>query len=307
MDKETISNRILDSNFGLVDDLEHSDEENEIEVKQTPSEENEEIKMEVDTEENPPSDEGGELSHYGVLGMKWGVRKDKYARVKNRDRKYEGESDQDYQRRMERESQERKAKIESKAREKQQKREIKDRAAYQKRMLKSQEKQQKMQIKAQEKQREEQRKFQEAQAKAQREQFRNEKKKSKTKSIVGDSTKTMTDQELNDAINRLRREQEYKNLIKKPDSFGKKTVKAAAAIGGGIMVAVGKQVITKQLSKYANAKIDDFAKKKGFYVPDDQKQQQKQDSQKKNKPNKENAIDVDFTVVDETVKKYLGR
>lgn len=67
MDLETISNRILDSNFGLTDRIEHSDEDRVAERDDFLSPDN-------------------YLTHYGIKGMKWGIRKEyeSHPRKKNR-------------------------------------------------------------------------------------------------------------------------------------------------------------------------------------------------------------------------------
>lgn len=236
MDLTTISERILDSNFSM--EIIHSEE---------------------DVVNSPPSDVDAELTHYGILGMKWGVRRtqEQLGHRKKRDRRYEDETDQQYQARMERESRERTAKTTAKSQERQQKARIKAEADIQKRQLKSQERQQKLQIKAQERQRRDQREEQARQRKDQAS------KKSKTKTIT-DPIKTMTDQELNDAINRLRREAEYKQLTRKPDGILKKTVKGAGKVGGGVLLAVGKNIVTRQLSDIGNQKADAYLKKHGL-------------------------------------------
>lgn len=291
MDLETISNRILDSNFGLVDEIEHSDAE----VNSVSTESTEQIKM----EDNSDNDDFDSLTHYGVLGMRWGVRKDRFAKVKKRDRRYEGESDQDYQRRMERESQERRAKTEAKARAEQQKREIKDRATTQKRMLKSQERQQKMQIKAQEKLREEQaaeRRKQEELRRQEEKQRRKDAKKEKTNSKPVD-VRSLSDMELNDAINRLRNEKTYKDLSLQNKSFPKKTLIKAGTIGGGILLAVGTAVAKKQLTDVGNQKVSSYLEKKGLL---------KAGTGNKQSSNTAPSIDDIKNMIDEAIKNSKG-
>lgn len=229
MDLEALSNRILDSTYGL--ELEHSDDI-----------------FEYDS----PSENGiedSELTHYGVKGMKWGVRKERERsnnprskktlssnltrKVKFRDRRYEGESAADYKARLKREHEERLAKIESKTRLKEQKK-----------LIKLQEKQRK------------------AEEKAKNVQEGSNEVNKKTK--VGEPVKKMTDQELNDAIARLRKEKEYLDLMKKPDSLLTKTIKDVNKLGGGVLVEVGKKIIVKQLSDVGNQYADDFLTKKGI-------------------------------------------
>lgn len=325
MDLESISNRILDSNFGL-EEFEHSDSEYEDVVENNPNHDedaanddqtdsslqensdqiiqsdahHDQIKMEVQAEESPPSEDDSELTHWGIKGMKWGVRRTPEQlghKRKKKDRKYDDETNEEYQRRMERESRERQAKTEATARAKQQKREIKSQKEYQKRMLKSQEKQQRLQIKAQEKLRadqiSEQRRREELQAKERKQQLRDQsKKKSKTDNLNKHPEKTMTDQELSDAINRLRKEKEYKDMVNQRGGILKKTVKGAAVLAGGILLQVGKSVAVKQLTKYANLKVDDELKKRGKWRPDNESKDSK-DGGKKKKSNDDNVINVD--------------
>lgn len=203
MTQEELSERIIDGNFST--DLSHEDDSDELE-------------------------------HYGVLGMKWGIRKD---------RKRKGESDVEYQNRIRSQADERQKaheiqlkKIEAKSRAQEQKRTLKSQAKaskaqaeIRKKELKLQESREKTQRKNQEeqakarkkelrlqKEREEaQRKQQKEQQKLQ-EQQRREQGKKKTKAKDKRDVTELTDQELNDIINRIQREQTYKNLTKGPGS-----------------------------------------------------------------------------------------
>lgn len=227
MTLEELSNKILDESFDS--NLEHSDE--------------------VESSDNFSDF----LEHYGVLGMKWGVRKDR--KVPKKYRRFEGESDQEYQNRMNRESQERQNKANIKAREKSEKRAAKERLATQKRALKSQERMAAAQRKEAQRREEAQRK----------EQAKKADKKTKSNNEKGDkaqNVKSMTDEELRAAIARIRSEKEYQQLTKKPDGFATATLKKVGNIGGGVLIGTGKALATKYLTKYASEKIDDFMDKR---------------------------------------------
>lgn len=270
---EELSNKILDDHF---DEVTHSNEEPPVEETGAPNNSEQFVDDDSNDKERygvQSIDESDSLTHYGVPGMKWGVRKDKEYKPKKKDRRYDGESDQDYQNRMAREERERSSKQSDRSRVKSEKRAAKERAQTQKRMLKSQERIKQMEIKAQQKNKEfeiAERKRQEArsdklakeaEAKRRKEERKAEREKTKSKPV---NTRTLSDRELSDAIQRLRNEQQYKQLSLQNKSLPTKTVVKAATIGGGILLAVGTAVAKKQLTDVGNQKAGDWLEKKGY-------------------------------------------
>lgn len=208
-------------------------------------------------------DSSNDFAHYGVLGMKWGVRKD---------RQRKGESDQQYKDRMDRQSRERIAAADRKAKAKEQKRQIKAQERDKRRTLRSQERLEKARLKsqlknkeaeieAQEKQRAELRKDLEKQQKA-KDKVSN-KRSSKKK---GTPVELMTDEELRSAINRINLEKQYKDAGKKKSGALSKAAKA-------VIIPVGLAVLKGRLTKIANKAIDDveakYQAKKGKQIISD--------------------------------------
>lgn len=211
-----------------------------------------------------------ELEHYGVLGMKWGVRKD---------RKRKGESEAEYQNRIRTQADERAKAHEIELR----KLEAKIKSQEQKRTLKSQEKTAKAQLavrkkelKLQENREKAQKKNQQEQAKArkkelklqkereeaqrkQQEQQRKDQSKKKTKSKDKRDVTEFTDQELNDIINRLQREQTYKSLTKGP---GRKFVDKGVRIVSNVSDELMRNYIKNSGTSLINKGIEKVKKKK---------------------------------------------
>lgn len=181
------------------------------------------------------SDPDEEFQHYGVLGMKWGVRKDRRRR---------GESDSDYRDRMARNERLAKQQLAIKGREKTQKNEAKRQIRVIREEAKAQRKREKQLLKSKDRE-------QERTQSVERERIKVDKKKSKTNRGV----KVMSDQELMDAIVRLQREQQYKNLKKGP---ARKTVDFGMSITSGIVKKLATDYGTAYAKKKLNARFPDL-------------------------------------------------
>lgn len=210
IDQETLSNMILDGTFG---EFSHNDSSNQ--------------------------NGSGELIHYGILGMKWGVRRTP-EQLGNKRKRNESAA-------------ERKVRLEREFEERTQKRNIKDNARSEKMQLKAT----KAVLKSQEKERKDAQKLERLQQKTEAERLKyqrqqektkqEELKKKKTNSTKKD-VKSMSDQEIRDAIQRLQLEQQYKTLIKKKQpiiEFGKR-----------IVVGSAETIAKQQIAKYANQGIE---------------------------------------------------
>ena len=240
MDIETLSNRILD---GWLDSLEHGDKP----IDDSDSLEHYDPKF---------TDDSDYLEHYGVLGMKWGVRKDRDGNAKTKrakkDRRYDDETDQEYQNRMQRESNERSEKVRLKSQER-----------IQKAQLKNQVRLRKLEIQNQKRQKEQEIAERKRQEKVAKDATKEREKVEKTNSKPVSASK-LSDKELNDAIQRLRNEKTYKELSLQNRSIQTRTLVKAATIGGGVLLAVGTAVAKKQLTDVGNQKASDYLKKKGW-------------------------------------------
>lgn len=247
------SEMILNDNFSI--DLSHSEG-----IDSAPSDENN-----LDYNDAQFTDESDGFNHYGILGMKWGVRRTKEElgyrtkKRKRRDLRYEDETAQQHQARLQRESNERAVKTQAAAQTKSEKRQLKAKADEQKRMLKSQERQQERTIKSQEKARRDQMKQQERQRKEQEKAQRKKTKSNLDKGKKRQDPKTMTDQEIRDAIARMQLEKQYKQMSR---GIGGKAASTASEIFSG----AGKKIVTALIVTYgtkaATAFIDSKIKKK---------------------------------------------
>lgn len=196
--------------------------------------------------ENDLSDDS--FAHYGVLGMKWGVRKD---------RRRKGETDADYKERMNRNERLAKQRLGIKSREKMQRQETSRQIKVIREEGKAQREREKQLLSSQERQ-------EETRAKV-------EKKKSKVRGTV----RTMTDQELSDAIIRLQKEKQYKDL---KGGAGAKIVKFGESIAGG----VAKNIAVKYITDYSVYTINKKFPNASNWSQSNQNQQAQQ--QKKKKP-----------------------
>lgn len=269
---EELSNRILDEGTDLEENVNASSADSSFDDNASDAFEHNDC--------IPTDDETDSLTHYGVKGMKWGIRKDKEYKPKKKDRRYDGESDQDYQNRMAREERERSSKQSEKSKVKSEKRAAKERAQTQKRMLKSQERIKQMEIKAQQKNKKleiaerkrQEKRSEKVEAERKKEQKRAAKEQTKSRPV---NTRTLSDQELNDAIQRLRNEQTYKQLSLQNRSLQTKTIVKAATISGGILLAVGTAVAKKQLTDVGNQKVSAYLEKKGWLKKETSDKQKK--------------------------------
>lgn len=182
------------------------------------------------------------------------------------------ETDQQKKDRLDRESRERMQKSDQKAKAKEQKRMLKSQEKTREKELQAQAKREKAarddQLKKELKVKKEEIKAQEKREERLAKQLdkqNKEKAKAEKKSSVltkHKPTATMSDKELSDAINRLRNEKAFKEASKKPDSLGKKALKAAVF---GLAIPIGATIVKTQLTDlgqdYAQMKTDAFRKK----------------------------------------------
>lgn len=247
MDADTIARMILDASF-KVEDPEPEDDPTDLAHADNAS-------QTVDTSDS--ADGPDTLSHYGILGMKWGVRRTPeqlgHTTKEKRPKGYRrGETSKEYAERMKREEREKAAKRaeasekrQIRAQAKEQKRELKSREKREARVLRSQEKEQRLQFGLQKQ-------------KQEKEQVKT--KAAKTPSRAKIDTKMMTDEELQAAIRRLQMERQYKDLAKKPDN-------PAVKLGKSIMTSAATQVASKYIAAYATKGVEELIKKSGKESP----------------------------------------
>lgn len=247
MDVETISRMILDASFHPPDD-----------------------NLDRIIEQDGFITDPDVIQHYGILGMRWGIRRTPEQlghTIEKRPKGHrQGETRQEYAERMRREERERQAK----RAEKSEKRQIKAQAKEQQRELRSREKREARVLKSQEK--ENQRKIEEARRQAEKESKKTKAAHSGKQAKV--DVRGLSDEELAAAIRRLQMEKQYKDLARKPDSPAVKMAK-------NIATSAATQVASKYVAAYATKGIETLIKKAGGKSPITNNQ--KEDEKKKDK------------------------